>query len=427
MPERQAAYDLMSSKKVRPAALLAATASATARRCSEHDHVYVAVDGSSLVLTDRAKTKPLGSIGQRGFPTRGLKAVNAVAVAPNGKFEGVLDVKFWARGASKSKQSRYGRRKSRNTEMRHWSAAVKSVNKVLKAHAPEVRPWFVMDREADESALLRQLGKAGTWFTIRAAQDRVARWRKKPTKLFSAASAAKLMGRRVLHIPRTPQRAARAAKVTIRATTVRLMLPTYAARDERTALDVGVVEVREVGTVSNPIHWVLLTNRPVTTLEEADRVVDSYRARWRIEEFHRTWKSGGCDAENIHLRSANGIRKWSILLAAVAARTEHLKRLARTQPAEPATSMLTEVEIRALIFAKRLIKNTVEEVPDGIPTIRTAVRWIADIGGWSGQYAKYEPGSTSISRGLVELARYTTVFMALDENPELAEQFLKKR
>jgi hypothetical protein len=43
-----------------------------------------------------------------------------------------------------------------------------------------------MDREADESALLRQLSKAGAWFTIRAAQDRVARWRNKPTKLFSA-------------------------------------------------------------------------------------------------------------------------------------------------------------------------------------------------------------------------------------------------
>ena len=425
--ERQAAYDLMSNKAVRPEALLAATASATARRCAEHEYVYVPVDGSSLVLTDRAKNKPLGSIGKRSFPTRGLKAVNAVAVAPDGRLEGVLDVKFWVRGTRKSKQSRYHRRRSRNTEMRHWTAAVKSVSKVLKADAPEVQPWLVMDREADESALLRQLSKAGAWFTIRAAQDRVARWRNKPTKLFSAVGEAKPMGRRVLQVPRTPKRVARAAKVVIRATSLKVMLPTYTGNDERIATEVGVVEVREVGTMSNPIHWVLLTNRPVTTLEEADRVIDSYRARWRIEEFHRTWKSGGCDAENIHLRSANGIRKWSILLAAVAARTEHLKRLARTQPAEPATSMLTEVEIRALIFAKRLIKNTVEEVPDGIPSNRTAVRWIADIGGWSGQYAKYEPGSTSISRGLVELARYTTVFMALDENPELAEQFLKKR
>ena len=217
------------------------------------------------------------------------------------------------------------------------------------------------------------------------------------------------------------------AKVVVRARPLKLMLPTYQKRDERTALDVGVVEVREVGRVSNPIHWVLLTNRPVTSLEEVDRVIDSYRARWSIEEFHRTWKAGGCNAEDIQLRSVEGIQKWAILLAAVAARTEHLKRLARTQPDEPATCALTEIEIQALIFAKRRIKTSVELVPDGIPSIETAVRWIADLGGWAGHYTKYKPGSTTIARGLVELARYTTVFTALTENPELLKMLSKKR
>ncbi|MBP7685780.1 MAG: hypothetical protein KBB95_27930, partial [Deltaproteobacteria bacterium] len=41
-------------------------------------------------------------------------------------------------------------------------------------------------------------------------------------------------------------------------------------------------------------------------------------------------------------------------------RTEHLKRLARTQPDEPATCELTEDEIQVLIFAKRRIKTSVE-------------------------------------------------------------------
>lgn len=425
--ERQAAYDLMSNTSVRSEAILAATASATAGRCSSHDYVYVAVDGSSLVLTDRAKCKSLGSIGARRFPTRGLKVVNAVAVAPTGRFEGVLDVKFWARGASKAKRSRFRRRRKRDTEMRHWSATVASVTKVLNTDAPGVRPWFVMDREADEAKLLTELGTAEAWFTVRASQDRVVGWRNKATKLFTAIGAATPMCRRVLRVPRTPKRAARMAKVVVRARSLKLMLPTYQKRDERAALDVGVVEVREVGRVSNPIRWVLLTNHPVTSLEEVDRVIDSYRARWSIEEFHRTWKAGGCNAEDIQLRSVEGIQKWAILLAAVAARTEHLKRLARTQPDEPATCALTEIEIQALIFAKRRIKTSVELVPDGIPSIETAVRWIADLGGWAGHYTKYKPGSTTIARGLVELARYTTVFTALTENPELLKKLSKKR
>lgn len=432
--ERQAAYDLLSNKKVRSQALLQATTASTAGRCAEHEFVYVPMDGSSLVLTDRAKTKPLGSIGATRFPTRGLKVVDAVAVAPDGTFNGILDVQFWTRAAAKKKPrksqkkpSRYLRRRKRDTEMKHWSASVESVKQVLETHAPGVQPWLVMDREADESKLLRQLGQAGTWFTIRAAQNRVVEWRGKPTKLFSAVSAAKPIGRRVLQVPRSHSCAARAARVVIRARTLRLMLPTYERGDERVALEVGVVEVLEVRNSSTPIRWVLLTNRPVATLADADRVIDSYRARWRIEEFHRTWKAGGCDAENIHLRSADGIRKWAILLASVAARTEHLKRLARTQPDEPATCELTEDEIQVLIFAKRRIKTSVELVPDGIPPIRTAVRWIADLGGWAGHYTKYEPGSTTISRGLVELARYTEILSLIAENPELAKTLAKKR
>ena len=432
--ERQAAYDLMSNKKVRSQALLQATTASTAGRCAEHEFVYVPMDGSSLVLTDRAKTKPLGSIGATRFPTRGLKVVDAVAVAPDGTFNGILDVQFWTRAAAKKKRrknqkkpSRYLRRRKRDTEMKHWSASVESVKQVLETHAPGVEAWFVMDREADESKLLRQLGQAGTWFTIRAAQNRVVEWRGKPTKLFSAVSAAKPLGRRDLQVPRSHSCAARTARVVIRARTLRLMLPTYERGDERVALEVGVVEVLEVRNSSTPIRWVLLTNRPVATLADADRVIDSYRARWRIEEFHRTWKAGGCDAENIHLRSADGIRKWAILLASVAARTEHLKRLARTQPDEPATCELTEDEIQVLIFAKRRIKTSVELVPDGIPPIRTAVRWIADLGGWSGHYTKYEPGSTTIARGLVELARYMEFFSAIAEHPELAKKLMKKR
>lgn len=402
--ERQGAYDLLSNSAVRSAALLDATGAATAARCAEHKFVYVPIDGTSLTLIDRAKKKPLGSIGAKEFPTRGLKVVDAVAVSPNGTLEGVLDVQFWARSTTKKSTSRYRRRKQRDTEMRHWSAAVDSVRDVLATHAPDVQPWFVMDRESDEAAMLRELGAAGALFTIRAAQNRVVECRGKRRKLFSAVRASKLLGTRVLHLPRTPKRAARVAKVVIRATSLKLMLPTYARRGERVSLEVGVVEVREVSTRRNPLHWVLLTSCPVATLTEAERVVDSYRARWRIEEFHRTWKAGGCDAENIHLRSAEGIRKWAILLAAVAARTERLKYLARNQPDEPATIELTEDEIAALIYAKRRIKTRVEDVPDEIPTIRTAARWIADLGGYAGHYKGYEPGATTISRGLAKLA-----------------------
>lgn len=423
--ERQAAYDFLRNDAIRSAAVLGATAQATATRCADHESVYVVIDGTSLTLTDRAKQKPLGSIGSRRFPTRGLKIVDAVAVAPDGTPEGVLDLQFWARKARPTKRSRSRRRRCRQTEMRHWSAAVERTTEVLEAHAPAVRPWFVMDREADETALLRELTGSDARFSIRAAQNRVVEFRGKRRKLFSAVRASKPLGRRVVWLGKTPKRqAARRAVLELRSTRLTLLLPTYAGHDKRAPIEVGVVEARERGHRRDQLHWVLLTSAPVATRADVERVVDSYVARWRVEEFHRTWKAGGCDAETIQLRSAEGIRKWAILLAAVAARTERLKHLSRTQPDEPATIELTEDEITALIFAKRRSKTSVEVVPDGIPTIRTATRWIADLGGYAGHYKGYEPGSTTIRRGLAKLAIWVDAVQFVRETPE---KKLKKR
>jgi len=110
------------------------------------------------------------------------------------------------------------------------------------------------------------------------------------------------------------------------------------------------------------------------------------------------------------------------MLATVAVRAERLKQLARTNPDAPATIELSEVEIRALIIAKRRIKTRVETVPDGIPTIAQATLWIADLGGYAGHYKKgRQPGTVTIARGLNDLAIWTQARIAFE-----AEQAKKR-
>lgn len=417
--ELQAAYDFLSNDAIRSSALLDATASATAARCSDSPFTYVVVDGTSFTLADQSKTKPLGSIGARRFPTRGLCVLDAVGVTPEGTLQGLLDVQFWTRSPSAaSLKDRTRRRREQDTELRHWSLGVERVTDVLEACAPSTRPWFVMDREADQSALFRKLDELDAWFTVRAAQNRIVMHRGRQTKLFSAIRSSKVVTKRTVVLPRTATRAARHAKLEVRASRMTLMLPTYAKRAERTPWEVGVVELLEVGRVHSPLHWILLTSAPIETADDVQRIADSYVLRWRVEEFHRTWKAGGCDVEAIQLRTADGIRKWAIMLGAVAARIERLRQLSRTSPDEPATVELTEDEIRALILAKRRIKNSVELVPDGIPSIRTATRWIGDLGGFAGRYKGYEPGATTIARGLADLAVWVSAVQFVRENPD---------
>jgi hypothetical protein len=78
---------------------------------------------------------------------------------------------------------------------------------------------------------------------------------------------------------------------------------------EHYSLPVNVVDAREVGTVprgAKPVHWRLLTNRPVVTHADVEQVLLGYAQRWKIEELHRTWKSGACRVEESQLRTTNG-------------------------------------------------------------------------------------------------------------------------
>ena len=408
--ERQAAYDFLSNDAVRAEQVTAAAATAALERCRDKSVIYVPIDGSSITLSDPSKTKRLGSIGARKFPTRGLQVMTALAVEEDGTPAGLVDLRAWVR-PPKSRESRFRRRAQRKTEMQHLTDTVDAV----LARIPAASAWVVIDRGGDESFTLQQLASSGASFTVRAAQNRVVEHRGKSRKLFSVARSGKLLATRSLELGATEKRKARTAVVEVRAAETTLLLPTSKGSKKRVALNVGVVEIREVGNRRDKVSWVLLTNHPVTAIDNVDRVVRSYRFRWRIEEYYRGWKRGGCNVEDIQLRSVEGIRKWATLLGSMAARAERLKYLARTQPDAPATIELSEVEIRALVIAKRQIKTSVEQVPDGIPTIEKATLWIADLGGYAGHYKKgRRPGTTTISRGLEDLAIWTAARIAFE-------------
>jgi len=414
--ERQAAYDLFSNGAVRSEQIIGSMAEATIRRCLENERLFVAIDGSSLTLSDPSHTKALGSVGMRQLPTRGVQTMTALAMQADGTPAGLLDMRLWARGP-KHKGSRFKRRRERRSEMRYVSDSVACVLEKL----PADRAWLVIDRGGDDGVLLREIDASGARFTVRAAQNRVVQQGRRERKLFAVVRAGKLIARKLLELPATPNRTARDATIEVRATRTALLIQSARSK-AREPLALNAIEVRETGNRRDRVHWTLLTNAPIDTVEQVDDVIRSYCLRWRIEEFHRAWKSGSCDVEAIQLCSLEGVRKLATMLGAVAARAERLKYLSRTNPNDPATIELSEVEIRALIFAKRDIKRRNETVPDGIPTIAQATLWIADLGGYAGHYKKgRSPGTITIARGLEDLAIWTHARMAFE-----AEQAKKR-
>ena len=143
------------------------------------------------------------------------------------------------------------------------------------------------------------------------------------------------------------------------------------------------------------IEWLLLSTHPIETRADVRAIVSGYALRWRIEEFHKTWKRGLCRVEDTQLRSRQAVFKWATILASVASRAMHLTYQARKKPEAPATDELSRNEIDAIIALRQ---------PKGVklgdtPTLGQAVRWIADWGGYVGPW-NGPPGPKVIGRGL---------------------------
>jgi hypothetical protein len=201
-----------------------------------------------------------------------------------------------------------------------------------------------------------------------------------------------------LAVPPGPNRQARSALIQIQFCAVVLDL-----RDVRTKTShraplwaVRAVEVETTPMGEKPIEWMLLTTYPVRTLEDAQLVLVGYTTRWRIEEFHKAWKTGACRVEDTLLEDRDHIERWATIQASVAARLLRLTYLSRTAPELPATVELSRPEIDAVILLRE---------PKGIrrgatPSIDQITRWLADLGGYTGKSSGGPPGFIVIGRGL---------------------------
>jgi hypothetical protein len=404
--QRQGAYGLLESDAVAPEQVASAMFRASALRSAEHPFVFCPVDGTSLRLVDRSRSKDFGSVGSHSKGARGLKVMNAMVLSPDGVPLGLSAQKWWTRPHRRRRKHR-DRLPPERKETGHWLEVMQQTRQLMADHAPSTRCWFQLDREGDAWPMLTEAGLAGHWFTIRSGRNRRVRSANgRGCKLRSLLAKQPVLTRAKLQVRAAPNRQARTAALEIRACTTTLDL-----RDKRTerrfAMTINVVQIRERHSTPSgekPIVWTLLTNHPIVTAQDISDVVFGYSMRWRIEELHRSWKSGACRVEQTQLRSTSAVIKWATILIAVAARIERIKQLSREQPERPATDEFSPVEIRAVALL-RFGKSAKTRVPKGtVPSIEQVTLWIAQIGGYTGRASSGgPPGSITLARGLKDV------------------------
>jgi hypothetical protein len=384
---------------------------ACAGRCAGEPFVFVPVDGSSLNVTDNEKSKGLGIVGSRAAGATGLLVMTAIAVSPDGPPLGICGQAWWTREERSGRKGKNDRRPVKEKETQHWLAVMDQVRSVFAERAPHTRPWLQLDRGGDAWPVVLEGLSPEMWFTVRAAYNRRLDGPDgEPRRyLWQQVESSSPLGRYELDIPARAGRAKRTATIELRACPVSLdLLDTHSQQRHLASLWAVLAREESPPAGQDPIEWLLLTTYEVVTLDDAQLVVRGYTQRWRIEEFHRTWKSGACQVEDTQLRDREKIIRWASILASVAMRILRLTYLARTTPDEPSSSELGQPEIDAVIASHR---------PKGyrrgdVPPIALVVQWIAELGGYSGKSSGGPPGAIVIQRGLDRIQSLADFFAA---------------
>lgn len=137
-----------------------------------------------------------------------------------------------------------------------------------------------------------------------------------------------------------------------------------------------------------PVEWRLITNLPVTTVQEACEKVAWYCLRWRIERYFKVLKSG-FNVEDCRLATGDRLTRYLTVMSVVAWRLFMITLIARTAPATPCTEFLPDPEWKVLF---RCV-NKGKPLPHAIPAVRDVVVWIARLGGYLARKHDGVPGT----------------------------------
>lgn len=397
--QAKATYRFLANNRFGSDDLLTGWHKTTAQSMSGQQVVYVAHDTTTFSYTSLKHTTGLGFISHLGA-ARGIHCHSSLVLNANGVALGLLHQHYWVRlEPRKAHPNSRPREDKESVKWQHGLNATATALALLPA-AQRPRVIHLMDREGDIHEVFVKVLSLGHGAIIRRYRNRaVAEW---PLDADQLIGTVPVVARLKLKLPAGHGRKARTAVVELRSK-VMTLTPNNHVERQRQPLCLTMVQVREVGPPADaeePIDWLLWTTEPTRTQKQILAVVRAYALRWRIEDFHLTWKQG-CRVEQLQLETRQRLEKALVLYAGVAVRILRLRDLARREPMAPCTEVLTADEWQALYTH---IQGETPNAVTPVPTIEQATKWIGRLGGHLGRKRDGMPGVRTLWRGWRDLA-----------------------
>jgi hypothetical protein len=414
-------YRFLRNEKVNDRAILKPHIDATLERCAEARRIVIVHDTTQFQFSGEGEREGLGTTGNRTH--KGFFGHFALALDPacSNKPLGVVGLKTFSRTHKKySRGSRAaylrGLRRDPTKESLRWGDLVEEVESSL---ANDVRAVHVMDRESDSYVLLSRMLAAGASFVIRVTAKRrlfplgdeepvagvYEEWEDLPDMLEREVPlSARKKSSPYYCAGRHPVRRARMARLRIAAKRIRAKRSSGSGARWPASLEINAVRVYEVDPPhgEEPVEWLLLTNEPIASKKDVASVVDSYRARWVIEEYFKALKTG-CAFEQRQLESYGTLRNALAILAPIAWKILLLRSLERA----PQSVCVSDAASRTQIEVLRAFSSRPPPEP---PTVTSVLSAIAALGGHL--TSNGPPGWQVLWRGYQELVTLERAWVA---------------
>jgi hypothetical protein len=406
----KAAYRFFASRTVTPAAILATARPDCLAQMVGEERVLLVQDTTALDFTAHRATRGLGPTGTAQQQTQGVFVHSCLAVSTAGVPLGLAAQQLWRRDPAQAGSA---------AERRDLPVADKESGRWLAVEAASlvdvpatVEAVTVADAEADVFALFAAPRPAQAHLLIRVAQPQ--RCLADGQALGTVAAAAPVWGAYTVTVHATPTRRAREALCRLRVCPVTLRPPGHQApgRPFRTPVALTALWVEEdahsVPPREAPLQWLLLTTLPVPRFLAAATCVAYYSVRWLVERYHYLLKTG-CQVERLQLQEAARLERAVAVACLMAVRVLWLTLVPRETPDVPCTVAFAPAEWQALCCAT----SRTPTPPPEPPSLREAVRRVAQLGGFLGRKSDGEPGPLTLWRGLTRLRDLTAMWTLL--------------
>jgi len=384
----------------------------TMRRMKAQKTVLCIQDGTDLEYNALADCQGLGMTGvnQIGAVSHGLHLHSTLAVTSDGLPLGVLRAQCWAPLHGPKTQ----RRTTASTPIEKkdtysWLLGMRDCRAVA-AEMPHTRLVVVMDREADIFDLFHEWRRAPTIdLLVRAKHNRRT---SDGGKLFDAVKRIEprlrlhiLVGRQSARPKRGKQpphskQAERRAECVLRYQRIELPPPPH--RSDKAPIPLWIIHVAEERAPAGvtPIEWFLLTTMEITSPQQAQRCLEWYCLRWRIEDWHRVLKTG-CRVEALQHKTAERLKRAIAINAVIAWRIMLMTLLGRRSPNLPPQVLFSDIEIEVLEGVASARRDLKHLNPD--TRLHDAVFVVAKLGGYLGRKNDGPPGHQRMWCGYAQL------------------------